>query len=418
MSTPPLARSGRGAVPVREAELAAHAERLLAAPRVELPELALAFDESTATDAAVHVGGTSFFPRMLADVQGATSSVHVVQFGFRPGSVGDRFSEALVEKAREGVTARLVVDRNGSDPERGSRPFYSRLAAGGVQVCMANGSQVRTPFGPLGADGRPIRWNLRALGHIDHRKALVVDGRIGWVGGAGIEDHFEDGRFHDLFVRLEGPVVSQLQLVFLASLRRLGGGAPVAEVAALFPAHEPGAEAVPAIVLHNAPGRFRPITDAIADSLESARETLDVVNPYVTDRGMIRRIEAAARRGARVRLFVPATPNNWACGLAERFHHAGLLRAGVEIHEYPAMLHAKAFVRDGEEMLAGTCNLEAWSLKRFFELDVRVRSRALASQFEEQFAAPAIEVSAPGRPATGLVERAKATAFAALSPLL
>ncbi|HSC90243.1 MAG TPA: phosphatidylserine/phosphatidylglycerophosphate/cardiolipin synthase family protein [Gaiellaceae bacterium] len=419
MSTPPVpGPGGRGAVPVRDAELAAHGERLLAAPHVEVHELALAFDESSATAAAVHVGGTSFFPRMLADVERASSSVHIVQFGFRPGNVGDRFAEALVAKARDGVPVRLVVDRNGSDPERGSRAFYDRLVAGGVQVCMASGTQARGPFGPLGAERRPVRWNVRALGHIDHRKAVVVDGRIGWVGGAGIEDHFEDGRFHDLFVRLEGPVVSQLQLVFLASLRRLGGSVPTEEVDALFPAHDPTPEAVPAIVLHNAPGRFRPITEAIAASLESARETLDVVNPYVTDRGMIRRIEAAARRGARVRLFVPATPNNWACGLAERFHHGHLLDAGVQILEYPAMLHAKAFVRDGEEVLAGTCNLEAWSLKRFFEIDVRVRSRALAEQFDERFAVPAVDVSAPGRRATGVVERAKATAFAALSPLL
>jgi cardiolipin synthase len=133
---------------------------------------------------------------------------------------------------------------------------------------------------------------------------------------------------------------------------------------------------------------------------------------------MIRRMERASERGARVRLFVPATPNNWACGLAERFHHARLLDAGVEIHEYPQMLHAKAFVRDGEEVIAGTCNLEAWSLKRFFEIDVRVRSQDLARQFDERFVAPALEVSSPGRAATGVVERTKSAALAALSPLL
>ena len=159
-------------------------------------------------------------------------------------------------------------------------------------------------------------------------------------------------------------------------------------------------------------------SSAIAQLLDGAHESLDVVNPYVTDRGMIKRIEAAARRGARVRLFVPGNPNNWACGLAERFHHGGLLEAGVEILEYPQMLHAKAFVRDGEDVLAGTCNLEAWSLKRFFEIDVRVRSAELARQFEERFAAPAVAVSGQGRAASGLVERAKATAFAALSPFL
>ena len=78
--------------------------------------------------------------------------------------------------------------------------------------------------------------------------------------------------------------------------------------------------------------------------------------------------------GVKVRLFVPGKPNNWACATAQRFHHEALLDAGVRILEHPAMLHAKAFVRDGEDVLAGTCNLEAWSLKRFFEIDVLVRS--------------------------------------------
>ena len=82
------------------------------------------------------------------------------------------------------------------------------------------------------------------------------------------------------------------------------------------------------------------------------------------------------------------------------------------------MLHAKAFVRDGEELLAGTCNLEAWSLKRFFEIDLRIRSSAVAAEFDERFSAPAEAVSSPGRRLTGTKERAKASAFAALSPLL
>jgi phosphatidylserine/phosphatidylglycerophosphate/cardiolipin synthase-like enzyme len=119
-----------------------------------------------------------------------------------------------------------------------------------------------------------------------------------------------------------------------------------------------------------------------------------------------------------VRLFVPANANNWACAAAQQHHHGRLLGAGVRILEYPTMLHAKAFVRDGEEVLAGTCNLEAWSLKRFFEIDVRIRSRELAAQFEERFAAPAEAVSRPGRALSGTRERAKAAVFAAISPLL
>src|SRR5207247_7817123 len=126
----------------------------------------------------------------------------------------------------DGVAVRVVVDRNGSDPEGKSRGMYEQLISAGVQVCTTRGTQARAPFGPLGENGRRPRWNLEGLGHIDHRKLFVVDGRVGWVGGAGIEDHFADGRFHDLFVRLEGRVVSQLQLVFVASFRRLGGAVP------------------------------------------------------------------------------------------------------------------------------------------------------------------------------------------------
>jgi cardiolipin synthase A/B len=394
-----------------------HARRLLEAPQVARSELALGFAESSASSAEVLVGGTSFYPPMLDDIRAATSSVHINQFGFRPGTIGEQFAETLLAKASEGVAVRLVVDRNGSDPEGSSREFYDRLLAAGIHVVTSRATKVRVPFGPLGGDGS-VRWNLGGLGHIDHRKVVVVDGRIGWVGGAGIEDHFQDGRFHDLFVRLTGPVVAQLQLVFLAGFRWLGGSVPTSEVDALFPPLEAGADPVPAVVLHNAPGRYRPITDAIARMLDDARETLDVVNPYVTDRGMIGRIERAARRGVRTRLFVPANANNWACAAAQQFHHAKLLDAGVRILEYPTMLHAKAFVRDGEELLVGTCNLEAWSLKRFFEIDVRLRSRTVAAQFDERFSAPAEEVSGAGRRLTGTKERARGLAFATISPLL
>jgi cardiolipin synthase len=402
--------------PIADAGIREHAERLLARPGSRA-DLMLAFTESAASSAEVLVEGVSFYPRMLADIKAAESSVHINQFGFRPGVVGDEFADVLVEKAAQGIPVRLVVDRQGSDPERSAKEHYDRLTAGGVQVCVVRATKPRAPFGPLGDASEP-RWNLHALGHIDHRKLAVVDGRIGWVGGAGIEDHFQDGRFHDLFVRVEGPVVAQLQLVFLASFHWLGGSVAASELDAVFPSLAPGATAIPARVLHNAPGRYRPITDAIAWVLDTAQETLDVVNPYVTDRGMIKRVERAARRGVAVRLFVPANANNWACAAAQQFHHASLIDAGVRILAYPTMLHAKAFVRDGEELLAGTCNLEAWSLKRFFEIDLELRSPALAAQFDERFSAPAEAVSSPGERLTGTKERAKATAFALISPLL
>ena len=394
-----------------------YARGLLNAARVDRHDLALAFEESRATTAEVHVEGRNFYPPMLADIEAATSSVHINQFGFRPGKIGDVFAQALITKAGSGVPVRLVVDEQGSHPFDATRDFYAALVDAGVQVVVTRATKLRASAGPLGS-ASPVRWNLRALGHIDHRKAVVVDGRIGWAGGAGIEDHFEDGRFHDLFVRVEGPVVAQLGVVFVASFRFLGGAIPGEEADRLFPALGTDASAAPAVVLHNAPGRYRPISDAIAEILDGARESLDVVNPYVTDRGMIRRLERAALRGVEVRLVVPADPNNWACGAAERFHHQRLLDAGVKILEYPTMVHAKAFVRDGEDVLAGTCNLEAWSLKRFYEIDLRVRSRALAQQFSDRFFSPAEAVSGPGRVPEGLRDRAKSAAFAAISPLL
>jgi cardiolipin synthase len=397
-------------------EIRERALEFVAGP-VSRGDLALAFAESRASSIDVHVEGRNFYPPLLEDIHAARSSVHINQFGFRPGVIGEAFADALVAKAATGVPVRLVVDRQGSDPERSSRALYDRLTAAGIQVCVVRATKPRTAFGPLGGDGE-LRWNLGGLGHIDHRKVVIVDGRIGWIGGAGIEDHFQHGRFHDLFLRAAGPVVAQLQLVFVGSFRWLGGEIPSADLEKLFPELDAGPDAVPAVVLHNAPGRYRPITDAIAHLLESAEETLDVVNPYVTDRRMIRRVEKAARRGVRVRLFVPANPNNWACAAAQRFHHARLLDAGVRILEYPTMLHAKAFVRDGEELLAGTCNLEAWSLKRFFEIDLQVWSKDLASQFDERFSSDAENVSSPGQPLAGAKERAKATAFALLSPFL
>ena len=401
---------------VEQPAIRAHAERLMTG-HVGITDLALGFDESRADSTELLVAGAAFYPPMLADIDAAESSIHLNQFGFKPGVVGDQFADLLERKAAAGVAVRIVVDMRGSAPEGGSRAMYERLSAAGAEVCVVRATKLRAAAGPLGGGGAQ-RWNLHSLGHFDHRKMVVVDGRIGWVGGAGIEDHFGDGRFHDLFVRVTGPVVSQLALVFLASFRWLGGTVQAADTEALFPSLEAGPDSVPAVVLHNAPGKFRPITTAIGEIIDGARETLDIANPYVADAGMIGRIAGAARRGVRVRLFVPANANNWACAAAQQSHHGTLLDAGVRIVEHPAMLHAKAFVRDREEVLAGTCNLEAWSLKRFFEIDLRVRSRDLADQFEQRFAAPAEAISGEGGRLTGRKERAKAKLFAAISPAL
>src|SRR5262249_4781651 len=124
------------------------------------------------------VDGAAFYPGITEDLAAAKSSIHIDQYGFRPGKVADRILPVLIDRVNHGVPVRIVVDCLGSGADTTSRGLYERLAQAG--------------------------------GHLYHRKIFVIDGRVGWVGGAGIEDYFIDGSFHDMFVRIEGPTVAQL----------------------------------------------------------------------------------------------------------------------------------------------------------------------------------------------------------------
>jgi hypothetical protein len=130
---------GSSGIAVPNEALVGHAERLLAGP-VGLDALALGFAESSASSVEVLVEGESFYPPMVADVESASSSVHINQFGFRPGIVGDVFADALIRKAEEGVPVRLIVDRQGSDPE---------LAGSEVRgIAVHTGARVGANAGP------------------------------------------------------------------------------------------------------------------------------------------------------------------------------------------------------------------------------------------------------------------------------
>lgn len=122
--------------------------------------------------------------------------------------------------------------------------------------------------------------------------------------------------------------------------------------------------------------------------------------------------------GVKVRLLVPGKPNNPMLALAQRHHHAAMLDAGVEIWEHPRMVHSKALVRDCLEVLAGTCDLEAWSLRRSCEINMRTRSADLARQFADDFFAPGIEISRPGAAPEGAAKKSLSRVVAALQPLL
>ena len=404
--------------PVSETQIEALRQRADiygSADEVDRDAMSLAFGQTWATDHELLVGGETFFPRIGEDMEAAQHSIHVNQFGFKSDALGTDAAGILVRKANEGVKVRLVVDDQGSMPWSMSSGMYRDLAAAGVEVVVNQGFRPIRKHGLVGGE-LERRANLRGLGHPDHRKSIIIDGHIGYVGGAGFQEHFETGEFHDLFVRMTGAVVSQLQLVFLASFRYLGGP-PVGDLDVLFPGVEEPAGAAPATVLHNAPG-FRPISVAIDEIIDSSRARLDIVNPYVADPPAVRRMVQAAGRGVKVRLLVPAKANNPVLALAQRHHHAALLDAGVEIWEHPRMVHSKAFVRDGHDVLVGTCNLEAWSLKRSYEIDIRTRSADLAQQFEERFFGPAIDISRAGSAPEGAVTKALSRSVAAFHRFL
>ena len=166
----------------------------------------------------------NFFPRIFADVEAARSSVHILMFGWREGEVGKKMAALLERKLADGVEVRAIVDAFGSRPYKEAREMFTGLAAAGAQIV------VNDLFPPdrdgLFPDGQRIDWRQDEVGRADHRKLYVIDGAVAWTGGAGIEDHFENGGFHDVMVRVTGDVVRQAQAAFLTSFHGHGGPLP------------------------------------------------------------------------------------------------------------------------------------------------------------------------------------------------
>jgi cardiolipin synthase len=356
-------------------------------------DVAIPYAPATASSVRLYSGGEQFFPAMLAEIEGARQSIHLMMFTFTPGEWGTRFADALAAKARAGVEVRLSVDRYGAKVNGKSEAMFDAMADAGVQVV------VNDVF-PLQAAGmlpeRSRTWRQDEVGQADHRKVLVIDGRSGWIGGAGIEDHFAagpTGGFHDVFVRVEGDIVRQMQAVFLTSFHAYGG--PVRDdLSDYFP--EPNdAGTIRVTLLQNIPGGFLPATQASREVLEEATGTLDIMNPYFTDKGMLDRIVDAGKRGARVRLLVPVASNNPPADAALRHQYERLQDAGVEIWEYPAVMHAKVTVAD-DTVIVGTVNYDAWALYRNLEVALLIEDPAVADDVRATFIDPDILRSRPG----------------------
>jgi cardiolipin synthase len=394
---------------VRAETAAARAAELVARPRVRRADLALTFAPAVATAVDPLLHGRRYFPRILADIAAAKDHVHLLIYGYKPGDIGTTFLEALSAKVAEGVEVRLAVDAIGSEIDLGSKDLFRQLREAGIEIVAHDGIVVARS-GELG--GRKFEPNPEDLLHFDHRKMIVVDGAVGYVGGSGIEDHYNDERFYDVMCRVEGPIVAQLSAVFLISWRNNGGDAPDdPALARYFPpatlAIAPDAPLrAPTTVLWNVPGTgHHPISDTIERALEDAAEEIHIVNPYISNRAILERIHAAALRGVRVRLIAPGKPTPPFPAAAFRHWYGRLMDAGVEILLHPEMAHAKV-LRIDEQVLIGGCNLDDLSLFRNDELDLLFADPAVAELTERSIFDELVAMSTPASTPTNPRDRA------------
>ncbi|HET9288617.1 MAG TPA: phosphatidylserine/phosphatidylglycerophosphate/cardiolipin synthase family protein [Gaiella sp.] len=361
----------------------------------------LDFAWSTAATVEPWVEGKTFFPRIFGDIEAARSSVHILMFGWREGEVGREMAALLERKLAAGVEVRVIVDGFGSRPFGDAEEMFRGLAAAGAQIVVND--VIPVDRDGLYPDDRRLDWRQDEVGRADHRKLYVVDGAVAWTGGAGIEDHFEDGGFHDVMVRVTGDVVRQAQAAFLTSFRGHGGPIP-ADLARYFPEPaDPGS--TPIALAQVIPGGFVAASAAIREQIDGARRRLDVMNPYLTDRDVLERILAAARRGVAVRLVVSETSNNAQASAALRDRYDDLLGAGVAIWELPGtVVHAKVVVAD-DVVSFGTVNLDSWALYRNSELAMIARSPDAAALFEERLFRPDIARSERAERPSGARQR-------------
>lgn len=314
-----------------------------------------------------YINGAAFFPIMLESIRSAERTITLATYIYWRGEIGRQFSEALAGRARAGVQVRISLDWLGSRClDRGE---LTLLRQSGVEVHYFN------RFALL----RPLRMN-----HRDHRKLLVVDGRVGFIGGAGIADCW-DGNAHstrhwrDGFYRVEGPVVAQLQSVFMENWSAITGEAE--RGSGFFPALDPvGTD--PAHVFINTAGSG---TDRVRLfyllAFGAARESIRISMAYfIPCRATRQALADACRRGVEVEIIVPnSRMNNRLVRPSSRRHYGELLEAGARIYEYqPSMFHAKCLVVDDALVSVGSANMDERTFRYNDEANLNVLSAEFA----------------------------------------
>lgn len=312
---------------------------------------------------------TNAYPAMLEAIAGARVSVSLCSYIFDNDVAGRRFVEALGEAVRRGVEVRVLVDALGS--RYTWPPITGKLRRGGVRAAR---------FLPTLMPKRLPFMNLR-----NHRKLLVVDGRVGFTGGMNIRAHFLPGEdaARDLHFRLEGPVVGQLQETFaedwaFTTRERLSGEA-------WFPTLGTVGSVMARGIPDGPDEDFETVRWTLLGALASARDTVRILTPYfLPDQGLITALNVATLRGVKVDLLLPERGNvpfvQWACA-AQLWQ---VMRPGCRVFlTAPPFDHAKLMVVDGAWSLIGSANWDPRSLRLNFEFDVECYDAALARQLEE-----------------------------------
>ena len=318
--------------------------------------------------------GDEFYPVMLREIAAAQASITIEAYIYWEGEIGRTFATALAERARAGVTVKILLDAIGS----------SSIGAGILEILESGGCQL--------AWYNPIKWyTIGRFNNRTHRKSLIIDGRVGFTGGAGIADqwlgHAQDNKhWRDVQIRVEGPAVTPLQTGFaqnwLERTRELVSGA------AYYPAHESAGSHVALTLMSSPVTGASTVRTMYYLSIICARRTIWLANPYfVPDPPAIDTLIEAKRRGVDVKIMVSGIDNdNWLSRQNSIRLYGRLLEAGVEIHEYQhTLLHHKTMMVDGVWGTVGTTNFDNRSFAHNEESNVCFYDRALVQRMEATF---------------------------------
>lgn len=332
-------------------------------------------------------GGFETYEAMFEALLSAERYILLESYIFEADEVGTRFAQALIAARARGVDVAVIVDGVGSAD--GVAALFDQMRAAGIPIVVFN------PINPM----RVRRsWSPNER---DHRKVLIVDGRIGFMGGINVSSVYSskpsaalrrrrahvDPRtapWRDTDIALKGPVLRDLEALFRGAWDEQDGP-PLPDWPPLTGAGPPGDTAVRILAGDPRDERGRAIYHALLASLSCARRTVHITMAYfVPDPVFKQALVNAARRGVEVTLVLPSFSDFWMVFHAGRSHYAELLQAGVHIHErHGAMLHAKTAVIDGHWSTVGSSNLD-W---RSFALNHEVNAVVLGARFGAQMEA-------------------------------